>query len=231
MSFLRLLAATLTVVTTSTNLNLRTHGRMLCSEVESGACQCENGNQIDEYRAMDAKCFLGNDAEGNPIKFAFYPWLEAKHNCPVVGTIPAPQLQKIWAEAQECWADQNPCDDLPESGVSDGLSKCAEVASREDMDEEVNGEEEEPVKVVPKDPKLERNQPPLKDALATGKGSNIFTEPSPFDKALSTSKNIIDSLWADKDQDPASLGSAEVSKPFYCLFLYFFMLHFSFCLH
>ena len=22
-----------------------------CAEVDSGACQCENGNQIDEYRA------------------------------------------------------------------------------------------------------------------------------------------------------------------------------------
>ena len=131
-----------------------------------------------------------------------------------MGTIPAKKLQQIWAEAQECWADQNPCDNLPENGVSDGLSKCAEVANKEDLDEEVNGEEEEEVKVVPKDPKLERSQPALKEALATGKGSNIFEEPSPFDKALSTEKNIIATLWADKGETPKSLGSAMVS--YYC---------------
>ena len=34
-------------------------GRPLCAEVDKGACQCENGNQIDEYRSLDAKCFLG----------------------------------------------------------------------------------------------------------------------------------------------------------------------------
>ena len=44
---------------TSTSL-----GRTLCSEVEKGSCECENGNQIDEFRAKDATCFMGNDAEG-----------------------------------------------------------------------------------------------------------------------------------------------------------------------
>ena len=44
---------------TSTSL-----GRTLCSEVEKGSCECENGNQIDEFRAKDAACFMGNDAEG-----------------------------------------------------------------------------------------------------------------------------------------------------------------------
>ena len=197
--------------TTSTGNRRATAKRVLCSETDSGACQCENGNQIDEYRAKDKMCFLGNDAEGQAMKFSFYAWLEKFHECPVVGTVPAQKLQKIWAEAQECWADQNPCDALPEAGVSDGLGKCAEVASKADMDEEVNGEEEEEVKVVPKDPKLERSQPPLKEALATGKGSNIFEEPSPFDKELSTPKNIIAALWADKGQVAKSLGSAQVS--------------------
>jgi len=201
-----LLAATAAIAASS---DLRVHGqRPLCAEVESGACQCENGNQIDEYRAMDAKCFLGNNAEGQPITFAFYPWLEAKHNCPVIGTIPAKKLQSIWAEAQECWADQNPCDNLPETGVSGAFEKCAEVAAKADMDEEVNGEDEEPAKAIPKDPKLERSQPALKEALATGKGSSIFQEPTPFDKAFSTEKSILDSLWHDKNQEAKSLGSA-----------------------
>jgi len=203
-----LILSSVLLVATATDLSV---GRTLCSEVEKGACECENGNQIDEFRAKDDKCFLGNDAEGNPIKFEFYPWLEAKYKCPVVGTIPAAKLQKIWAEAQECWADQNPCDNLPENGVTEGLNKCSEVANKEDMDEEVNGEEEEEVKVVPKDPKLERNQPALKEALSTGKGSNIFEEPTPFDKALSTHKSIIENLWSDKGQEPKSLGSAMVS--------------------
>jgi hypothetical protein len=204
-----LIAATSLAVASSTDLRLR--ARPLCSEIEKGTCQCENGNEINEYRALDDECFLGNDAEGNPIKFAFYPWLEAKHNCPVAGDLSAAKLQKIWAEGQECWADQNPCDELPATGITNGLDKCAEVAEKSEMDEEVNGEEEEPVKALPKDPKLERNQPALKNALATGKGSNIFTEPSPFDKDLSTTKNIIDSLYAPEGQTAKTLGSAEVS--------------------
>jgi hypothetical protein len=207
---LKILTAAALVVGTNA-IDLTADTTKLCSETESGACHCENGNKIDEYRAKDKECFLGLDAEGQPIKFAFYPWLEAKKNCPIVGTVPAATLQKIWAESQECWADQNPCDDLPEGGVSGGFQKCAEVAEKEELEEEVNGEEEEEVKVVPKDPKLERSQPALQEALATGKGSNIFTEPSPFDKALSTTKNIIANLWAEEGQTAASLGSAEVS--------------------
>ena len=216
---LKILTAAALVVGTNA-IDLTADTTKLCSETESGACHCENGNKIDEYRAKDKECFLGLDAEGQPIKFAFYPWLEAKKNCPIVGTVPAATLQKIWAESQECWADQNPCDDLPEGGVSGGFQKCAEVAEKEELEEEVNGEEEEEVKVVPKDPKLERSQPALQEALATGKGSNIFTEPSPFDKALSTTKNIIANLWAEEGQTAASLGSAEVSCSVVFLFFY-----------
>ena len=53
-----LLAVTNLAFAASTDLRLH-GGRPLCAEVDKGACQCENGNQIDEYRAMDAKCFLG----------------------------------------------------------------------------------------------------------------------------------------------------------------------------
>ena len=196
-------------VTTSNDLRLR--ARPLCTEIETGACRCENNNEIDEYNSpdMQAKCFLGKDLEGNKIKFNFYPWLEKFHKCPVAGDIPAAELQKIWAEGEECWADQNPCDELDSDGISGGMEKCAEMKEKSEMDEEVNGEEEEPVVQVPKDPKLERSGPPLKKALSTGKGSDIFADPTPFDKALSTEKSILDALYADSN--PASLGSAEVS--------------------
>ena len=55
----RIVLAASIAAATSTSL-----GRTLCSEVEKGSCECENGNQIDEFRAKDATCFMGNDAEG-----------------------------------------------------------------------------------------------------------------------------------------------------------------------
>ena len=115
-----------------------------CAEVTSGACQCENGNQIDEYRSDKyvQQCFLGNDAEGNPKKFSFYAWLEQKHDCPVVGEIAAAELQKVWAQGQECWADQNPCDPLPGEGMQEALGQCSDAAASKEVDAEVNGEEE-----------------------------------------------------------------------------------------
>jgi hypothetical protein len=181
-----------------------------CAEVNAGVCQCENGNQIDEYRAAKyvEQCFLGNDSEGNPKKFSFYPWLEQKHNCPIVGEIGAGELQNLWAKGQECWADQNPCDALPGEAMQAALGQCGENAVKKEQEEEVNGEEEEVQPVQPKNPKLERGKPKLTEALATGKGANIFQEPTPFDEKLSTPKSIGDALWADAGETAKSLGSA-----------------------
>jgi hypothetical protein len=43
-------------------------------------------------------------------------------------------------------------------------------------------------------------------------GANICTEPTPFDKALSTQKSIRDALWADKGETAKDLGSAGDAK-------------------
>ena len=55
----------------------------------------------------------------------------------MAGDIPAAELQKIWAEGEECWADQNPCDELDSDGISGGVEKCAEMKEKSEMELDV----------------------------------------------------------------------------------------------